>query len=328
MIYEGYSFVNAYDFKSASLKFIEYASVVKKDDCYYLGMSICSYGFDDFISAEAFLDSAGLQKNNLSEYYYLKGIYALRNKKYQKAEKAFEKSRDVDKKNVRTINGLGAALNGLHDYEKSILVFNEGLILKPNDPFLVFNKASAVFNIAKKLFENGAVKQAADTLKYGLDLMNKVSVIAPNFFLDINIGNAYSSVKDSANALAYYNKVSNLASEVNIGVLYACLKMDNKAKKIWEQVRDTDTSFVLAAYNIKAIDMPYKVKSKKGGREIYTSERFQYYENFYFEIGYHWKAPIPVLFESSFESLVPLGYSNLRFTKISKEVESKEEKEE
>ena len=319
LIYAGYSFVNAYDFRSALEKFTAYAELTgKKDDCYYLGMSICSFGFDDYYSAETFLDSAGLQKNNLSEYYYLKGIYALRNKKYQNAERAFEQSRDSDKKNLRTINGLGAALSGLKKYEQSISVFNEGLLLKHNDPYLLFNKASAIFNIAKNLFEKGSGKQAADTLKSGLDLMKKVTAISPSFFTDINIGNAYSSIKDSTNALAYYSKVHNLASEVNIGVLYASLNMENKAKKIWEQVHDTDTSYVLAGYNIKAIDMPYKVTSKKGNREIHTSERFQYYENFYFEIGYHWKAPIPVLFESSFEPLVPLGYSNLRFTKISK----------
>ena len=320
LIYAGYSFANLKDFNSAMLKFIDYAAIVKKNDCYYVGMSLCAFGFDDFPSAQAYLDSAGIQTNNLSEYYYLKGVYALRNLKYKNAKASFEKSLMFNSKNLWSINGLGAALKGLENYEKSITVFNDGLKIKPNDPYLLFNKASSVFNVAKKLYEKGSIKQASDTLKYGLGLMNKVSAIAPSFFIDMNIGNAYSSIKDSTNALAYYSKVKNLAAEVNIGALYAHLDMLDKAKKIWEQVHDTDTSFVLAGYNIKALDLSYYRPSGKG-------ERFQYYENFYFEIGFHWKTPIPALYESPFEPLVPLGYSNLKFTKISKEGKSKEEKE-
>lgn len=327
LIYAGYSFANTYNFTSAFLKFIDYAGIVKKDDCYFIGMSLCSYGSDDFHSAEGFLDCAGVQTDNLTEYYYLKGVYALRNLKYQNAKGSFEKSLIFNRENLRSMNGLGASLTGLKNYEKAISVFNDGLKLKPNDPYLLFNKASAVFNVAKTLYAKGSVKQAADTLKYGLGLMNKASAIDRSFLADINIGNAYSSIKDSSNALAYYSKVKNLAADVNIGSLYARFNMFDKAKNIWEQVRDTDTSFVLAGNNIKAIDMPYNKTSEKGSKGGGGAERFQYYESLYFEIGYHWTIPIPVLFESPFEPLVPLGYSNLKFAKISKVKKVKEEKE-
>ena len=329
LIYAAYSYINSYEnsssfldhipFTAALSKLDDYATIAKRDDCYYIGMSLCSYGLGDFISSEAYLDSAKTQTDNLSEYYYLKGAYALRNLKFQNAKVFFEKSLVANNKNLWSINGLGAALKGLEDFEKSISVFNIGLKLKPNDPYLLFNKASSIFNIAKMLFEKSSVKQAADTLKYGVRLMNKVSTIDSRFFIDINIGNGYSSIKDSTNALAYYRKVNELHSEVNIGALYACLNMEKRARKLWEQVHATDTSLVLASENIKALDTPFSKTSKWGGRDIYTSERFHYYEAFYFPLGYHWKPSIPVLFENSFEPLVPLGYSNLRFTKVSKE---------
>lgn len=311
---EGYSYANILDFNSAMTKFTDYASIVKKNDCYYIGMSLCAFGFNDFNSAEAFLDSAGIQINNLSEYYYLKGVYALRNLKFKDAEASFTKSLTFNNENLWSINGLGAALKGLENFEKSFSVFNEGLKFKPNDPYLLFNKASSVFNIAKKLYGKGANTQANDTLKYGISLMHKVAVIAPGFFTDMNIGNAYAAVKDSVNALKYYNKINNPAADVNIGSLYAGMNMYSNARQMWEQVQATDNSFVLAKYNIEALDA-YSGSSK--------GQRFQYYENFYFQIGYHWDIEIPFLYEHSFEPLVPLGYSNLKFTKISKEEKPK-----
>lgn len=316
LIYAGYSYANSLDFNSAMLKFIDYSAVVKKDACYYLGMSLCSFGFDDFNSAELYLDSAGIQTNNMSEYYYLKGIYALRNSKYKNAKAAFEKSLLCNNKNLWSINGLGASLKGLESYEKSISAFNTGLILNPNDPYLLFNKASAIFSIANKLHEKGAVKQAADTLKYGLSLMNKVSTIAPFFFTDMNIGNAYALIKDSTNALKYYSKVKNLAAEVNKGSLYAGMNLNNEARQIWEQVKATDTSFTLAKYNLEALD---SYSSQLQGK------KFKYYENYYFQVGYHWQISIPVLFETNFEPLVPLGYANLKFTKVSGKKDEEDE---
>ena len=319
LIYSGYSFVNSYDFTSACQKFIAYSQVRKRDDCYYIGMSICSFGFDDFKTAESYFDSVSIQRNNLSEYYYLKGIYALRNKKYQSAEKSFEKSLDSDKKNLRAINGLGAALNGLQSFEKSVKVFNEGLKISPDNPYLLFNKASAEFNIGKKLYENNNTKSANDTMNYGISLMKKVTAIKPSFFTDLNIGNAYASIKDSAKAMSYYRKINNPTAEVNIGVLYTKYSMNEKARKLWEKVHKADSSFTLAGENLKVIDMPYSSLNSRNGKD----ELFRYYENYYFEIGYHWKAPIPDIYQSPLEPLVPLGYTNFKFAKTSSGKKSK-----
>src|ERR1035437_4837 len=318
LLYSGYSYVNTHDYQSALIKFINYAELEKKNDYYYLGMSLCHLGFGDYPNAKEYLDSAGTQTSNLSDYYCLKGVSALRNYEYKDARNYFERTLLIDKNNLRGINGLGSSLSALQNFEKSISVFDDGLKLKPDDAYLLFNKADAIFSIGRKLFESGSVQFAKDTIKYGCELINRALSIEPNWSISsyINIGNAYSGIKDSANALSYYGKVSCLQTEVNIGNLYANFNMIDKAKQIWQQVLEKDSSLALAAFNIKAIDM--RMDGTK--RKKYTNkDRFQYYCIYHDDLLYYINYKFPVLFEKYFEPLPPLGYANLKFAKITNE---------
>jgi len=315
LLYSGYSFANTHDYSGAFNKFNSYGNLNEKDNYYYLGMSLCYLGYGAYHFAKQNLDSVGKQTNNSSDYYYLQGICKLRNDEFQEAKSFFEKALNFDRKNLRYINGLGASLTALEKFDKSISVFDEGLKLKPEDKYLLFNKADAIFSIGKNLFVNGSVQLAKDTIKYGFKLIDRVISIDPSWSEScyLNIGNTYLVFKDSINALAYYKKATPIAADVNIGTLYANFERIDKAKQIWQQVLEVDSTVDLATYNIKAIDLPldsYKTRKHK------NQERFKCYYVYHYDLKYHINYPFPVLFGKYSEPLPPLGYANLKFAKI------------
>lgn len=301
----GFALANNNNYTAAAQKFKEYGELHPKDVCYYLGMSICAYDREEFVLAEAMLDSTEFQSENPADYYYLKGLYALRNEHYKSAKNNFEKSLKIRVHN-RTINGLGSALNGMDEYEKAIKVFNRGLKTNQNDAYLLFNKATAIFNIGKRLYEEGQDSIARDTVATACNLMHSAASIDRKFIIDMNIGNGYMGLKDSATAMRYYNKVSHLAAEVNKAVVYAEMDMKDRARELLEKVKQAEPRLELAEYNLSVLDKP--------GRRRGTI--YRYYQFYYFEPYYNWKPDVPVCIPEVFEPLPPLGECKLEFESL------------
>jgi len=293
-------------FYNSEQKFKTYAELFKKDNSYYIGMSMCRYGLNDFLQSEKYLDSVKTSITQTPQFLYLKGLSKLRNENFVQATSLFKASISLDENYTYSMNGLGASLNAQQNYDESIKVFNKGLALDSMNPYLLYNKAQAIFSISHKLSESGKTTIANDTIQFGVKLMNDVVSIDSRFQINLNIGNAFVGVKDSIKALSYYAKEPSLYTEVNKGYLYAYFDIHERAKYIWRDVEKKDSTIQLAKDNLKTIE--------------YSSNKssYRYYYSYYYKLHYDCGVKIPALMEHDFEPLVPIGYSNLEFSKFEK----------
>jgi tetratricopeptide (TPR) repeat protein len=304
LIMQIFSHANNQDFYSAYEKLTEYAKHYKKDYYYYLGMSLVSYDNFDFKSSETYLDSIKSSSIFETDYLFLKGVTALRNNNYGVAKSYFNRSLK-SKFNLRALNGLGGVFNELEDYKSAMIQFEEGLLVEPNNPYLLFNKASSLCLMGKDYYKKGDTLNARQTVEFGRDLLRKAKSLDPRFIIDLNIGNAYSNILDSTTAIRYYNLVGNNYSNVNIGVVNAFMNNLSKAKEIWETIEKNEPSVELAKINLAASTKP--------------NPKYTYYYYYYYDVSVDVKVPVPVLFDDLFEPLVPLGHSSFQFLNLTKD---------
>ena len=294
---------NNKDFE-AFKKLQDYSFYHKKDDYYYLGMSLISYGKYNFKKAEAYLDSIKNNKIFETDYTYLKGVYALRNDNFNIAKIYFNKSNEK-KQNIRALNGLGAIFNKKGDYKSAVEMFEKGLLEEPNNPYLLFNKASSIFLKAKDLYEQNDTVNARQTIEFGCDLLRKAKSIKNYFVIDMNIGNSYLNIHDYNLAIYYNNLLNDNYSNVNAGVAHARMNNLSKAKEIWESIVLIDPDVDLAKFNLNESNN--------------ANPTFRSYYYHYYDVSVNIEIPIPILFDKMFEPLVPLGHSSFKFHTLTKD---------
>ena len=299
-----FSHTNNDKYLEALEKLGDYASYHQKDDYYYLGMSLISYDKFDFKKADLYLDSIKTYDLFDADYSYLRGLFALRNKNLNVAKQYFNKS-IKEEINLRALNGLGGIYNEQGDFESAMNLFQKGLLVDPNNPYLLYNKASSLFLKGKKLHTDGDTTNARESVEFACDLLRKAKSLHNSFIIDLNIGNAYSSIRDYTMATHYYNSIDNNYSRVNVGVLEAQLNKLPEAKEIWENVMQTTPFVELAKANLK--------ESSKSNPK-YTS-----YYYYYYDVSVDVQIPVPIIFDDMFEPLVPLGHSSFKFHTLTKD---------
>lgn len=315
LLFSGYSYANTEDYFSSCVKLQNYATTYKKNDAYYIGTSMCAYGLRDYFSAEQTFDSASIQRNNLTQYFCLKGTYLFLNKKYTEAPKYFQLALKSDSTNLSAINGLGSAHIALEEFDDAVKCFDNGISKASSYPYFYFNKANAIFSLARLKYESEQKEQAKKTIDVGVELMRKSAELRSSFEIDINLGNAFSFIEDTASALMYYNNVNHLGSLNNIGVMYAKLGAKERAKSIWDEIVKKDSTLLLPISNLKTLKVGDKTSTS--GKSKFKSFIWSFYYKSYEDVKYHWTSKYPVFYNAKFEPLVPLGFSDLVFTEVS-----------
>jgi tetratricopeptide (TPR) repeat protein len=298
-----FSHTNSENFSQAYEKLIDYRAYHKKDEYYYLGMSLITYNIYDFKGAETYLDSIKNNKIFETDYTYLKGLYALRNDNFNIAKLYFDKSNNKQP-NVRAMNGIGAIFNEKGEYKKAMEIFEKALLEEPNNPFVLFNKASSIFLKAKDLHTQKDTVNARQASEFAIDILRKAKSIKSDFLIDINIGNAYSNIEDYPLAIKFFSLAKDAYSENNIGVIEARLNNLDKAKELWSSIVSNSPQVQLAQYNLD--------ESTK------SNPTYKSYYAYYYDITVNVDIPVPIVFDRMFEPLVPLGHSSFKFHTLTK----------
>jgi tetratricopeptide (TPR) repeat protein len=284
-------------------KLLDYKAYHNKDEFYFLGMSLVSYSFNDFKGAETYLDSIKNDKIFETDYTYLKGLYALRNDNFNVAKIYFDRS-NSKQPNVRAMNGIGAILNEKGEYKKAMEIFEKASLEEPDNPFLLFNKASSLFLKAQDLHNQKDTANARQTAEFAIDILRKAKSIKNYFVIDMNIGNAYSNIEEYTLAIKYFNMYPGNYSGNNIAVSEARSNNLEKAKEMWRSIALNDPNVDLAKYNLE--------ESTK------SNPTYKYYYYYYYDVNVTIEIPIPIVFDRMFEPLVPLGHSSFKFHTLSK----------
>ncbi len=195
--------------------------------------------------------------------------------------KLLEESAELEPNAAYTLQGLGSNYNFIYEYDKANAAFQKYLDLRPNDIYarwslgLIYNKLKQ-FDKAEKIFEPLSKDYPADVnIKLQLSetywfndkagkamqIMNELiasdSDKVSGYFAK---GVYYSRISKPDSAIYYYNETKKYYAgycaicDNNIGHVYFVNNQDDSARKYFNIVTSTDSTYPHAHFNLGVID--------------------------------------------------------------------------
>ena len=167
-------------------------------------------------------------------FYLLEGLALTRMEKQEDAVQPLQKAHNLNPKDLNTLSTLALTLDGLHRYQESDSLYEEGLRLDPKSALLLNNYG---YSLAERGLQ----------LKRALEMSNQAITAEPDnsAYLD-TYGWIFFRLEDYTNAALYIEKsiATGKASAVvheHLGDVYLKLGRKEQAIELWKKALEMDS---------------------------------------------------------------------------------------
>jgi tetratricopeptide (TPR) repeat protein len=167
-------------------------------------------------------------------FYLLEGLALTRMEKQEDAVQPLQKAHNLNPKDLNTLSTLALTLDGLHRYQESDSLYEEGLRLDPKSALLLNNYG---YSLAERGLQ----------LKRALEMSNQAITAEPDnsAYLD-TYGWIFFRLEDYTNAALYIEKsiATGKASAVvheHLGDAYLKLGRKEQAIELWKKALEMDS---------------------------------------------------------------------------------------